>query len=576
MTDTITTQNLDTNYNTNSTQSINGGSNNVGTINSSTITPQPALGIPQAKPDTTPYTSIIDGAVTSLPSVTGQVADAQKKSADLLAGITATSTDTSNKEVYSQAQQDLQGVKDKQAQLDALNAQFNDIGAQIKGLSRASSSADLITENNNFGLGTTIAGTDYQTTDAKRLNAIKALTLASQADVLGAQITNQESRVQRAKDNAQLAVDLKFKPEEAKLQNMKDMLELNQKYVLDPAEAKRVEATNIALNERARLLAEAKQNEKDNTDLVINANSQGAPASLVATARQMMQAGKKPAEIAQALGVYAGDYIGNQAKLSTIRSNNLQYKINNYQFNQLQALPVANVDGVTVRGAGATPYDRNLNTIEQIVRAKGKQIPDTMQTQIALGTGVLNSIDQFAKANASGEFSGMYPLSGVVPSFAKSDARTKNEGLLNAVNLKVQQWASGASLTAEQTKQVAQMVPSAGDTDARAREKLNTLADMMAGQISADFSSAGVKYRPETASYFDNGISTKVRNAVGAGYSATDVVTGLSGDATYGSKIQQAKKAGWSDDQIVIYLQSIKEAPANSVDATATTYGATK
>ena len=296
---------------------------NINTVSSDTLTPQPKLAIPTAKPDQTPYESIIQGAITSLPSVTTQVDSANKTNESLLASIVGNDATIANKEVYSQNQQNLQGVQDKQKELDALNAQFTDLGAQIKGLTRSNQAAPLVTQENNLGRGTSIEGTDYQTVDSQRLNAIKALTLASQGDILGAQVTNAESRLQRAKDNAQLAVDLKYKPLEAQNAMLKDMLDLNSKYILDPAEKKKTEATAIALAERTRLLAQKKEDEKTNNDLIINAQSQLAPSDVIERAKTVMANGGSTKDVIMSLGKYAGSYQQALALQEQIKTSKL-------------------------------------------------------------------------------------------------------------------------------------------------------------------------------------------------------------------------------------------------------------
>jgi len=545
---------------------INNNQGTFNTISSQTLTPQPKLVVPPTKPDTTPYQSLIDGALTSLPDVTKSL-DANQKSADsALSKIALNSNELLNKEQYSQDQQDLQGVKARQTELDNFNAQFNDLGAQIKGLSRASQAVPLQVQENNLGTGATDAGVAPQETGMLRQNAIKALTLASQADVLGAQITNTESRLQRAKDNAQLAVDLKFKPLEQQNALLKDMLDLNKKYITDPLEKKKTEATSIALTERSRLLAEQKADEKANTDLMINANSQMAPASVIAKAKAMIAKGAKPMDVANVLGVYAGDYIGNQVKLKDMKIKDLEYAIKNNEFNLSKAMPVGqNADGTVVKGSGVSSIDRNSNTVEQLIRKNAKTIPDTAQNQIGTAIQVVKSIEEFAKKNPDGTFEGIYPTAGFVqtitPTKLRSTKSLENDTPLGAINLKVQQWASGAALTKEQTDLVYGMVPVKGDTDDVVRAKMKSLTNYMNKDVEARLSSAGVKYRAEESDLYDNSVAAKTKNALGTGYSPTEVVNSWAQDPVMGPKIQQAKDAKWSDEQIATYLQTLTDQP---------------
>lgn len=284
------------------------------TITSSTLSPQPKLLVPTQQPDLTPYTSIIDGALTSLPDITKQIKSNQNAVTGALTEYTANSGEIANKEVYSQQQQDLQDLKGKQGVLDALDEELGTLTAQIKGLGRESQAIPLQVQEKNKGTGATDAGVAPQEADMLRTNAIKALTLASQGDLLLAKYNASDTAFTRAKERAQQAVDLKYKPLEARNAYIKDLLELNSKYISDPLEKKRQEATNVALNERSRLLELQKSYETTNTGYLVKAEAQGAPAEVVAKAREMTARGASPAEVAGVLGKYAGDYLEAQYK----------------------------------------------------------------------------------------------------------------------------------------------------------------------------------------------------------------------------------------------------------------------
>lgn len=533
---------------------------NYSTITSDALKPETKMLVPNRTPDTTPYESIIQGALTSLPTVTSQVEQAQRDSESILSRVIEGGKDMANKEQFSQDQQNLAGVNDRQKELDVFNAQFNDLGAQISGLARSSQAVPLLVQEKNLGTGATDRGVAPQEAGMLRKNAIQALTLASEADVLGAQITNAEARLNRAKEKAQQAVDLKYKPIEAEQARLKELLDLNMKYVLEPAEKKKLEAVNIALGERTRLLQEKKEDEKNNMDLIINANSQGAPKDVIANARALVAKGAKPEAVATALGAYAGDYIGTQLKLKQMKLADLEYKIKNNELIQSTLPPIAqNADGTVVKGTGANATDRNVNTLEAIIKRNAKAIPDGTQTQIANTLGVINSIKELVSTNTDGKFSGQYPMAGVInwftPDALKRKETINNEALIGGIELKVQQWASGASLTEKQTELVQGMVPKKGDTDNVIRQKLNSLTDLMNSQASAQLTSAGIKFRPEKADYFDNSLQSKVKNAVGSGYGAKEIVDNLAQSPEYQSKVTEARKAGYTDEQIVTYLQ---------------------
>lgn len=309
------------------------------TITSDMLQPKSSLVVPTAKPDQTPYDQIINGAISSLPDLTTKVDTAESNSQKLLKQILSNTADLQGKEQYSQTQQDLAGVNAEQANLDALNTQLTDLGAQMKGLTRNSQAIPLKVQQDALGRGQTDAGVSPVQTGLLRENAIKALTLASQGDILGAQITNSESRLARAKENAQKAVDLKYKPLEEQNAMLKDFLDLNDKYITQPAERKRAEAAKTALDERTRLLAEKKADEKTMNDLIVNAQSQLAPADVVSRAQEVMKNGGKVSDVIRSLGKYAGEYqqalmlqeqmATNRKQRELIDQNILQTKLEN-------------------------------------------------------------------------------------------------------------------------------------------------------------------------------------------------------------------------------------------------------
>jgi hypothetical protein len=67
--------------------------------------------------------------------------------------------------------------------------------------------------------------------------------------------------------------------------------------------------------------------------------------------------------------------------------------------------------------------------------------------------------------------------------YLSSEKSIKNRAYLDAINLRVQQWASGASLTESQIKQVNKLVPKPTDTDYTAKAKANALIDFMNQQV---------------------------------------------------------------------------------------------
>lgn len=140
-------------------------------------------------------------------------------------------------------------------------------------------------------------------------------------------------------------------------------------------------------------------------------------------------------------------------------------------------------------------------------------------TRTAIGTilGVINAAEEMAKASPTGAFGGISPLSslldikipftetsviGPLREAFRSAEGTRNVAFINAINLKVQQWASGAALTEQQTRQVEKLVPTVTDTDAKVQEKLNSLVDIMNLQIRGALQAEGIDYKPQNVDLF--------------------------------------------------------------------------
>lgn len=185
---------------------------------------------------------------------------------------------------------------------------------------------------------------------------------------------------------------------------------------------------------------------------------------------------------------------------------------------QLAAAQQAVTSAITT-GAPVTTSARDGSDIITAVATIGKAAKLSATTQTSLGNilGVIQSAQALAQNNPGGSFGGISPLNTVLDMHipytqvglpfrqaATSAAGTSNRGYLEGINLKVQQWASGASLTNAQTEQVKKMVPTADDTDMKVKEKLNNLVNFMQAQISGALAPEGVVYQPTTVDMFDS------------------------------------------------------------------------
>lgn len=134
-----------------------------------------------------------------------------------------------------------------------------------------------------------------------------------------------------------------------------------------------------------------------------------------------------------------------------------------------------------------------------VIKLAKKDVPSA-----AAAIGVMSSLQKFANDNIEGRFIGAAPIkvAGRLRGGEARSERINNQSAIEAINLKVQQWASGASLTKEQERQVARLAPDKSDTDYKIREKVNSLTQFMQQQVKAELASKGISYDPTQIDYF--------------------------------------------------------------------------
>lgn len=130
---------------------------------------------------------------------------------------------------------------------------------------------------------------------------------------------------------------------------------------------------------------------------------------------------------------------------------------------------------------------------------KASGLKDNAKIQDILG--VIAATQKLAERNPEGNFEGLGIITAPIPALSSSEGRT-NKADVGAINLKVQQWASGASLTEDQTKKVNELTPRQGETYAQTKDKINGLTNFMLTQAQGLMAAQGVEYNPEEIDYF--------------------------------------------------------------------------
>ena len=470
-------------------------------INSANLTPQATLQVPTYQPtpvDPSIATSAISSIAGQYEAVNKQLEQAQAEQKAQAESQLSLQNALLGKTADAQSFQEQAGVNAETAKLNTYAQQLADLNAQASSLQREAQAIPIANRLQYQSGG--IAGTESQIKnvnyDQLQQNALKALSIAQQSDIASAALTGSQARLQSAKEKAQQMVDLKYKPLEDQLVIKKEQYELN-KDILGQIDKKRTEALNLAIKKEERELEEKKNNEKGISDLVTNASAQGAPADLRARAAKA----KTPMEAANILGVYAGDYMKMQTYTSQLETDKAQ-RANFYS-------------QIAERNAKAIKENQLANFVTPpVVNAEtGKVDPKSMVASVIKSTGgklkggqtaldVLSSVQALADRNAKGQFSGVGFGSGLIPERFKNQTEISNKQDIEAIGLKVQQWASGASLTTEQTDMVKKFTPQSGDSDNAVKTKINGLVNFMMGQISSDLVGQGINFAPEPIDMF--------------------------------------------------------------------------
>ena len=178
--------------------------------------------------------------------------------------------------------------------------------------------------------------------------------------------------------------------------------------------------------------------------------------------------------------------------------------------------------GTAAKAITTLTKDGKPDVVEEagnVIRLAKKDVPGA-----SAAIGVMSSLQKFAADNNEGAFIGAATVRGR-NNLRRGEARKEyinNQSAIDAINLKVQQWASGASLTEEQTKQVKRLVPDKNDTDFKIREKINNLTQFMQQQVKAELAAKGISYTPTQVDYFAPSATAQLDELVGISTNGVD------------------------------------------------------
>lgn len=456
--------------------------------------------IPQTPdPILTSGQGIIDNAAESIAGLQKTVDTSTTSNAQSVGSLKTLMDSLLGKAADTASLNETSGLNTERANFDRYNQELNDINANVSGLAKEARAIPLKIQNQFAGTGATDTGVAPIQAQQLRENAIKALTQSALADIATANINNSKIRYDAAKDKVQQAIDLKYQPIEQEIANLTKQLELNQRYITEPAEKKLAEAQKQTLDERARVLNEKKLDEKQANDIIIRAASEGTNPTLISRANEMLKAGASPAEIAQVLGVSPMTSLDMQAKIQSIAASKASVaKIYADIATENLKNPKNFVTPPLINPQTGKP-DPSAHLAASIA---GSGLKDNVQLTNIIG--VISSAQGFAESNMEGKIKGLSVLPRLTPGFLKSQEKVSNKSAISAMNLRIQQWASGAALDADQKKFVNKVTPKVNDSDNEVRKKINALTDFMLTQAQSEFVSQGINYQPPKVDYFKN------------------------------------------------------------------------
>lgn len=375
---------------------------------------------------------------------------------------------------------------EKEQGIPLLTQTQNDLSSRLKALQNEALAIPMQLQQDSVGRGRTAQGLQPIQTAALRNNAIQALSVNSLLEASRGNLATAIDMVDRA-------VAQRFDPIReqiaAKSKNLEIILN-SPAYSL--AEKKRAYAQQEIQNAKQRAIEDQSANMKEIHNIAIMAQGNGADRDTV----QRILSSRNPDDALLAANAFMQDP-RLQLQLQQLRQN-LYYD----RLEREAALHPPTPGGPAPLGPIT---DQSAHDLSGVLASN--KVGATTKTLIGTILGVLNAAEDMAKSSNGGQFPGISPLNVAIDylpfrNALRQKGGTENLGYINGINLKIQQWASGAALTEAQTEQVARMTPNKNDTDANVRIKLNNLANFMQQQIKGALQAEGVQYEPSKIDYF--------------------------------------------------------------------------
>lgn len=201
--------------------------------------------------------------------------------------------------------------------------------------------------NKATGQNITQSAVSRNTADATRENLINQARIAMESAVVKADYDT-------AKSYADQMIDAKYDGILAEIEAKKTNIQAYKDLVLTPAEKKQADITTRRLDAEQKQAEQKMANEKDISNMIIEATP-NAPTSVIANAKKLAESGASKLAVAQALGVYGGDYLKTQLLKAQIDTEKAQKRKYDADIDKIKA---------DMNTKGLTPTTANIAKVE--------------------------------------------------------------------------------------------------------------------------------------------------------------------------------------------------------------------
>ncbi|MCF7843852.1 hypothetical protein K9M47_03065 [Candidatus Gracilibacteria bacterium] len=258
--------------------------------------------------------------------------------------------------------------------------------------------------------------------DAAIMRALKNAEIG----VLNATAIAKQGDIALAQQTAEEAVAVKYAPYKARIERYDTIVKAIEPY-LSSAEKKEVAKQQFKGQMALKEIEKAEENEKAIQKMIVEATP-NAPANIIANAKAIADKGGSSLEVAQALGQYGGDYLGNKVKLASIARDNASIRKTNAEIDKINKEIKAMETPISTTNLPNTP-----NGIAQRLMASAqndKQLDATERQQLTKARTVLSQLEllqeNISKQNKTGF------IKGKVGNFLEKFGLDTDVGVINA------------------------------------------------------------------------------------------------------------------------------------------------